>query len=278
MNDAITPLAKYRFLSTGAMSTLLVIGSLGRALAHPADSPRASTNAAVTIKIGAGQRELRFSGLDWSIKSSADTRVGPGPNYFGPTNAWVDGKGRLHLKLSRQDGRWYGAEIISKRSFGLGTYRFYLDFALDRIDPRVVVGLFTWSNERAFHHREIDIEFARWNNGDDTNNAQFVVQPYRPAGRLMRFRIPPNLETSTHSFLWQSERVEFCSLRGHTRGPAPLETVISQWTFSGANVPQPGGENVRLNLWLFEGKAPSDGQELEVIFSKFEFQPWPSEK
>ena len=50
--------------------------------------------------------------------------------------------------------------------------------------------------------------------------------------------------------------------------------VIAQWTFAepGA-VPQAGGENARMNLWLYRGRGPSDGRNVEVIVNGFEFVP-----
>jgi hypothetical protein len=166
------------------------------------------------------------------VKTSEDARVGPGPNYFGATNAWVDRHGRLHLKLTRQGNRWFCAEVISKRSLGFGTYRFCLDTPLSKLDVKLVLGLFTWSNDRAFSHREIDIEFARWGNADDTNNAQFVVQPYKPARRLLRFRAPPDFQNTTHSLPRQGNQAAFRSVRGHGRKPPDADSLIWEWTFS----------------------------------------------
>ena len=40
-----------------------------------------------------------------------------------------------------------------------------------------------------------------------------------------------------------------------------------------AGIPKPGGQNARLNLWLFNGAAPSNGQPVEVIVSGFAFTP-----
>src|SRR5258708_3441244 len=108
-------------------------------------------------------RRLRFSGYDWTVKSS-DGRVGPGPNYFSDSNdnVLVDAQGRLHLLITQPNGRWYCAEVISIRSFGYGTYRFYLDTNLDNLDPQIVLGMFTWNDAPAYNHREIDIEVSRW--------------------------------------------------------------------------------------------------------------------
>jgi hypothetical protein len=62
------------------------------------------------------------------VKSSAGA-VGPGPNVFSDSasNVWVDGSGRLHLKLTYSKGRWRCAEVINTQSLGRGRYTFELD-------------------------------------------------------------------------------------------------------------------------------------------------------
>jgi hypothetical protein len=65
-------------------------------------------------------RTIQFSGALWYVKSHS-TPVGPGPNYFSdsPCNVWVDAQGRLHLKITREEGRWLCAEVIHAYSAGL---------------------------------------------------------------------------------------------------------------------------------------------------------------
>jgi hypothetical protein len=104
---------------------------------------------------------IAFSGYDWLVKASENKAVGPGPNFFSGQNVWVR-DGELHLQISERDGRWYSAEIVSAASFGFGTYRFTLRSDVVDLDPNVVLGLFTWSDDAAFSHREIDIEISRW--------------------------------------------------------------------------------------------------------------------
>lgn len=226
-----------------------------------------------TIKNQQPHRVIEFSGMEWMVKSSAGKRVGPGPNYFGETNVWVDTQGRLHLKLTHQDDRWIGAEIISRRSFGFGTYRFYLDTPLSQLDPNAVLGLFTYSDDPAFAHREIDVECSRWSKAEDSNNAQFAVQPSERRQHRVRFPVQPDLPATTYSFGWQSNSVAFTCLSGHARTPSATNAVIREWTFSGNGTPQPGDETVRLNLWLFRGRPPAELKEVEVVISKFEFEP-----
>ncbi|MDQ4089270.1 MAG: hypothetical protein M3163_03045 [Actinomycetota bacterium] len=47
-----------------------------------------------------------------------------------------------------------------------------------RLDPNVVLGLFSWSDDPAYNYREIDIEVARWGDVAGDTNAQYVVQPW----------------------------------------------------------------------------------------------------
>jgi hypothetical protein len=217
-------------------------------------------------------RHLQFSGYDWSVKSSA-RRVGPGPNYFSDSNdnVVVDAQGRLHLRITQREGRWYCAEVVSTRSFGYGTYRFHLETNTDGLDEQVVLGMFTWSDDPAYNHREIDIEGSRWGKANN-QNAQFVVQPYARAENIVRFQIPSGLGSSTHFFTWKPDTVLCQSNEGPNTKPADPNSLVNQHEFI-QGIPQSGNENARINLWLFTGHAPTNGNEVEVIISKFEFIP-----
>lgn len=233
------------------------------------------TNAAAwTTVTRAFPRALHFSGYDWTVKTSCGVPVGPGSNYFSDSasNVWVDAQDRLHLRITQRAGRWECAELVSTRSFGYGTYRFYLDSPVDSLDRNVVLGLFTWSDDPAYAHREIDIECTRWGDAADTNNSQYVVQPYPPLDRRLRFRVPPELNASTHSFTWSTDQVFFVSHAGqYAIPPAPNQEIL-HWTWSGSDVPLHGDENVRLNLWL-STNAPASGAEVEVVLNRFVFVP-----
>ena len=217
------------------------------------------------------QRTITFSNYNWTVKTSA-SRVGPGPNFFSNStdNVWVDTAGRLHLKVVKRGGRWYCAEVVSQDSFGYGTYRFLLDSPVDALDPQVVLGLFTWNDDPEFNHRELDVEFSRW--GAPNNlNAQYVVQPYDVPQNIYRFSQPPGVPQSTHSFLWTAASAYFLSLRGLAT-LKDSQNFIDERTFN-SGIPQAGGENARMNLWLFRGRAPKNRQPVEVIVNRFEHVP-----
>jgi hypothetical protein len=221
-----------------------------------------------------GARTVSFSGATWTVKTSA-RKAGPGPNYFSDSddNVSVDAQGRLHLRITRHQDRWDCAEIIHTASLGYGAYRFYLDSPVDNLDPNVVLGLFTWNDQPAYAHREIDIELSRWSKPDNLN-AQYVVQPYTDPKNIVRFSQPAGLAQSTHGFQWQPGSISFQSLRGPNATPPGPQAIIRQWKTTN-RIPVPGGENVRFNLWLFRGRGPTDGRDVEVIVKRFEFVPIP---
>jgi len=235
------------------------------------DASSPSNDSAITRSSpGPDFRTVQFSGYEWKVKSS-EGRVGPGPNYFSDSldNVTVDGQGQLHLRITKRNGRWFCAEVISRLSFGYGTYRFYLRSAVNNLNPQVVLGMFTWDDDPAYNHREIDIEMSRWGHASN-KDAQFVLQPYTKARNIVRFSISTALQTTTHSFTWKPESVFCQSLAGHYDAPPEPGFIIQQHLFT-QGVPRPGEENARINLWLMVGAPPSDGKEQEVIISKFEF-------
>lgn len=241
----------------------------------PANVLAQAIASATAERVDPAVRWISFSGYEWWVKNSPGL-VGPGPNFFSSrtNNVWLDAAGRLHLRITYESNVWQCAEVVTRRTFGYGSYRFELDSAVDMLDPSVVLGLFTWSDDPAYTHREIDIECGRWANSYDTNNAQYVVQPWDAPGHLARYAVPAGITNSTHLFIWETNRVTGQSLRGgYSPNPAPANR-ISSWVFTNAPaVPQSGDENVRLNLWLIHGQPPTDSNEVEFVIKSFEFVP-----
>lgn len=129
-------------------------------------------------------RVLRFSGYDWQVKSS-EGKVGPGPNFFdgSPDSAFIDAKGRLHLKIRKTDKGWTCSEVVLSKSLGYGRCSFTLETQPKLLDDRVILGAFLYADDT----REIDFELTRW--GDAKSfNGQFVVQPYSVKGNMESLR------------------------------------------------------------------------------------------
>ena len=219
---------------------------------------------------------LLFAGYRWVVKQP-DTPVGPGPNRFSdrPGDVWVDKDG-LHLSISFHDGSWWSTEVILDENLGYGTYVFHTESRIDVLDANIVLGMFTWDDAAPPNYREIDFEYARWGNPSEPTNAQYVVQPYGTAGNLERFRVDltPGDQKLTHVLVWSAGQVEMATYRGHHLADAlPAFERIHAWINDGPDVPVPGAENVRMNLWLNFGSPPLDGLPEEVVVTNFLFTP-----
>lgn len=237
--------------------------------------PELDENAAASVIVDrpAVYRTLEFSGRAWNVKTSV-APTGPGPNYFSdlPEDVWVDESGRLHLRIVYRNGAWRCTEVFTTAPLGYGSYTFVLAGPVDQLDQNVVLGLFTWDDTAPQHnYREIDIEFSRW--GEETGEtAQFVVQPWDRAGNRHHFDAVLTQGVSAHRFVWSADSIDFTSVQGRTFPPAPGD-LIESWLYRGRDVPPAGAESARINLWLLNGQAPSDGQAVEVIIESFAFEP-----
>lgn len=77
---------------------------------------------------------LFFSGLNWNIIQENEISEANNFVFSKLKNVFTDDKGKLHLKISNIDGSWYGAEIQTDTLLGFGTYTFYIDAPVDKID------------------------------------------------------------------------------------------------------------------------------------------------
>jgi hypothetical protein len=92
-------------------------------------------------------RTLSFGGATFWVKDSDHFETGPGPCVFSPgeQNVFVDGDGRLHLKILKQGSTWTCSEVVLDRSRGHGAYTFQVVSALDKLDSRDVFPAFSLS-------------------------------------------------------------------------------------------------------------------------------------
>jgi hypothetical protein len=218
-------------------------------------------------------KTIRFSGYDWTVRPSENG--GPGPNHWDENNVWIDELGRLHLKLTHQNGKWFCAEIYTNQSLGFGSYQFQIVGGLDKLDPNVVFGLFNYPEPEVGPDgtNEIDIEFARWGHSA-APICNYTVWPVNPKLDQAGVSFPAKLSTdeSTQRFIWSPAGVSFQSLQGFTDG--------NTGQFAGWNnhPPDPAARvsqkpmPVHINLWCFKGRAPGNGQPVEVIISAFKFK------
>lgn len=215
---------------------------------------------------------LNFSGYTWEVKEGSG--LGPGPNNWSAANAWVDSSG-LHLRISQIGGVWHSASVEMPLSLGFGTYQFWVVGAIDTFDKNVVLGMFNYAGPDGTN--EIDVEVSRWGDGTNPNNLTYAVYPAVGGIPHTSKKQPFSLSGSftTHRFRWESTGVFFQSLHGHRDDNVNQFANWCYYPLDNSNrVPQEPLP-VHLNLWLFQGKPPSNGQPVEVVIRKFTFTPAP---
>ncbi len=209
----------------------------------------------------ASPRDIIFGGIAWGLRQTSGP-VDPGPNTFSNSydQVWVDEQGSVHLTLQKRDNVWTASEMMAKKDAGYGTYRFTVSSSESSLDPNIVFGFFTWDKAPEAFNREIDIEISRWGVKDGPNG-WFTVQPYDVPGNQHAFNLP-KAASYTFEMRWDKGLVEFVLY---------CDGKLSEyWKYAG-RVPEPGRARLRINLWLFRGKAPQGPGPYEVVISDFSY-------
>jgi len=213
------------------------------------------------------QRTLDFAGVNWTVRTGYG---GPGPNYWSNSSesVWLDDKGYLHLKIRKINQTWYCAEVYTNHFTQYGMHKFVVEGDIDNPDKSTVLGLFTYADDT----HEIDIEFSHWGDLGYTKIASYTIQPYTLSGNSYPFEVKIDSLVSTHLFDWQQNFIAFTSYQGQKNTPS---TLLKNWVYTGASIPKDTDRlRTHINFWLFQGKAPVDTSNLEVIIRHLD-QPKP---
>jgi hypothetical protein len=141
-------------------------------------------------------------------------------------------------------------------------HRFFVTGPIDNLDKNVVAALFLYHDDQS----EIDIEFSKWGQGSPIYNSQYVVQPWDTLGNREPFAMALSETATTHYINWSDSAVQFKSFHGHYDEPPNPANLIHEWLYTGSDIPaQEECLKIHINLWLYQGTPPSDGQEVEMI-------------
>jgi len=216
--------------------------------------------------------QIQWAGLRWQARAGAG---GPGPNRWDSRNVFVDGAGNLHLQIANRDGQWTCAEVTSTQSLGFGRYQWYVEGALDQLDPNVVLGLFTYppASVGPDGTNEIDVEISRWGNAA-LNPLNYTVWPASPglANATTSWPMVLSGTYTTHRFDCELGQIAFQSVHGFEAPDAGYP--IAQWVYAPSSdaidrVPHTAVPS-HLNLWLFQGHPPASGAGVEIVIHDFE--------
>ena len=169
----------------------------------------------------AGHPTIQFSGYEWAVKGGVS--LGPGPNHFSTShdNVWVDGQGRLHLKITQRDGKWYCAEVYQMHPLGYGTFVFQFSSRVDLLNKNVIGSPFIYRD----NSHELDVEFSRWGIQSGPN-AQFVVQPHYHPGNREQFTMSLLNDYSTHILSFGVQMLYLSRVHGDITQIRPLSKLF----------------------------------------------------
>jgi hypothetical protein len=214
-----------------------------------------------------------WQGYNWALKSAVNST--PGPNNWNPANVFVDTNGYMHLEITydTNSATWECADLFTTTSLGFGTYQWQVEGQIDTFDPWVVLGLFSYLGPSGTN--EIDIEYTRWGQTDNHNGWWTIYPASGTTIGRSNCDFSLNGMYTTSRLAWSSSGVQFWLMSGFQ--PVGTTTnVIGSWNYSPShpsqNIPQKAMPSI-MNLWLYKGNAPANGQPVDVIIHNFTFSP-----
>jgi len=228
---------------------------------------------ASTLSTPAVAKTIDWSGYTWEVR---DGGGGPGPNNWSADNVSVDRQKRLHLKIAKRDGKWSCAELTMTKALGFGRYEFDVDSPAEFMNDNIVLGLFNYPTRDIGPDgtNEIDIEYATWG-GQQKEHGNWTVWPAVIGVEHGSSQFVPTCETagSVNTFYWTQDYVSF-DWKPVYEGLAGMPCASLHWSYHPADVNKSIPQHplpVHINLWLFNGKPPTDDKEVEIIVSAFRY-------
>ncbi|WP_158787161.1 hypothetical protein [Granulicella sp. L46] len=210
------------------------------------------------------QPNLRFSGLEWTVRTIPGDRASK-TNEYSADNVFVDDSGALHLRLIRNSHGWVCSEIRSVRSFGYGNYTVDILDA-GHFEPAVMFSAYTFfEHPTDGDHRELAIRLTQRGVASNTN-AEFSIQPSFVPANFYHFNVPPG--ALKLAMQWHPDQANFSVSRVQT---SFLEPVVS-WPFR-TGLPISDDTHMYFNLCNY-GYAPTPPtHDTEVVVRSFRFYP-----
>ncbi len=207
------------------------------------------------------QPSLRFAGRHWYARDSSFRSGGPGlGDNWSRKNVVVNHDGTVDLMVTNPTGHSpISAELVSRESFGYGTYTLTAVGEFARLHPAYVFGIFTfdWSAGGVGPgFNEIDIsEISSWGAPTPPTTTHAYHPDTGGTKSVGGAAWPASTTQATFRLEWLPRSLAF------TVSDTRTGAVVSARTVNAADVPTPRREAVHLNLWDGSwGGKPADGQ------------------
>lgn len=225
------------------------------------------------VTLAARADSVKWKGYVWALKSA--TAVGPGPNNWNDKNIFVDTNGCLHMKITYNDAskKWDCAELYTTNNLGFGTYQWQIESRIDTFDPWVVLGLFPYGPPALGPDgsNEIDIEYSRWGKARGTNGWWTVYPDSGTITGQKAYNFSLDGTYTTSRFNWRGKEIKYW-LMGGFQPVGKTTNIISSWNYAPTNFSRQIPQNpmpLHMNLWLFRGHVPANGEPVEIIIHDF---------
>jgi hypothetical protein len=240
-----------------------------------APTVQAAATAGGSITLG-GSGATSFPPITWQGHTWYPRSVSgaPGPNTWGPSQAWVDASGYLNLRISQVNGVWTCAEVDQSdgQILGYGKYEWVYDIDVATRDVQPVLGLYTYNSDPATapHQQEIDIEVTNWGTVGEKSDLWYSQQPTGVLGTTTENRQAASTLAGaalplTSSFTWQPGQIYWKTTDAN--GVLISEHVTTEGVFA----PSATGPGLSMNLWLNGGNPPNNGQPVTAKIRSFNF-------
>lgn len=253
---------------TVAIAGVLCLDATAIVAAPRSASSPSSTSGSASPSYSNTQPALRlllWSGQIWLVFPN-DSNGPDGPHSLSDSqnSVHVDSQGRLHLKITKVNGKWRGVQLESLNPLNYGTYKWVVGSSTAKLAKPIVLGMFVYKPSAVRYTNEIDLEDSRSLIGlGYPRDAQYVVQPYTKPQNIHRYSIKRSIKTSTQEFDWRKSTVTFTT----RRGASGHGKKVGHFHYSGPDVPDPSNEHIYINLHLHTKQPPTHDKRSVVIDS-----------
>jgi hypothetical protein len=233
----------------------------------------------MNAKTNVMNNQITWGGQTWGSRNDLATNEDQWHIWnwssFG-NNIWIDDENKLHMTIKNDGGKWDCTHLYSMSRIKYGTISVKCESPVLSLDKNVVCAFFTEDNyfEPTYdpHHNEIDIEYAKWGETEHDYKAWYTVQPgYRLGNRFTDFYDGKNTYNGTGmtmSIDWEPTYIRFKSIADNC-------TVLNNFTYTNISGIPSNYTNIMFELWLYNNEPPSNGKDVEVVFSDFNYTPSP---
>ena len=232
-----------------------------KAARSPSPTPKVTPGPTPHQKMTYKRPYIEWSGHAWYARDSDFRSGGPGRGgNWSRRNVTVNTDGTLTMKATNPTGKSpVAAELVSRETFGYGSYSVTVEGPFTDLHPAYVFGVFTfdWSGTaQGPGYNEIDIgEISKWGKSATSISAAY----YPDAGgtrKVAKVLWPKGLTRATLRLVWLPRTLMFQAFAGDSATGVPFLNS----SVTAVDTPVPKHEAVHINLWdgQWAGK-PADG-------------------